>query len=78
MSVVYYANTLLAYPPWAAGGVTLLTIGLWNAALPAAEKGFGAMSFVLSLFAAVAVQKNVRDIGTPSEERSSAQMGADR
>lgn len=39
----------------------LLSIGLWNAALAPSEKGFYAMSFVLSLFAAVAVQKNVRD-----------------
>jgi uncharacterized membrane protein YiaA len=41
----------------------LLTVGLWNANLAASEKGFYAMSFVLSLFAAVAVQKNVRDLG---------------
>ena len=39
----------------------LLSIGLWNATMSASEKGFYAMSFVLSLFAAVAVQKNVRD-----------------
>jgi uncharacterized membrane protein YiaA len=39
----------------------LLTVGLWNATLAPSEKGFYAMSFVLSLFAAVAVQKNVRD-----------------
>lgn len=39
----------------------LLTVGLWNATLASSEKGFYAMSFVLSLFAAVAVQKNVRD-----------------
>ncbi|TFW16638.1 hypothetical protein E4L96_15955 [Massilia arenosa] len=42
--------------------VLLMTIGLWNATLARSEKGFYAMSFVLSLFAAVAVQKNVRDI----------------
>ena len=42
--------------------ILLLTIGLWNAELGASEKGFYAMSFLLSLFAAVAVQKNVRDI----------------
>lgn len=42
--------------------VLLLTVGLWNAALAPSEKGFYAMSFVLSLFAAVAVQKNVRDV----------------
>ena len=41
----------------------LLTIGLWNATLQPSEKGFYAMSFVLSLFAVVAVQKNVRDLG---------------
>jgi uncharacterized membrane protein YiaA len=40
----------------------LLTIGLWNATLSLSEKGFYAMAFLLSLFAAVAVQKNVRDI----------------
>ena len=42
--------------------VVLLAVGLWNAELTSAEKGFYAMSFVLSLFAAVAVQKNVRDV----------------
>jgi uncharacterized membrane protein YiaA len=39
----------------------LLTVGLMNATMALSEKGFYAMSFVLSLFAAVAVQKNVRD-----------------
>lgn len=43
--------------------VALLTTGLWNATLQPSEKGFYAMSFVLSLFAVVAVQKNVRDLG---------------
>lgn len=42
--------------------VLLLTVGLWNAALMLSEKGFYAMSFVLTLFAIVAVQKNVRDL----------------
>jgi uncharacterized membrane protein YiaA len=42
--------------------VALLTIGLWNATLANSEKGFYAMGFLLSLFAAVAVQKNVRDV----------------
>lgn len=41
----------------------LLAIGLVNATMALSEKGFYAMSFVLSLFAAVAVQKNVRDNG---------------
>ncbi|WP_462220192.1 inner membrane protein YiaA [Ferruginibacter sp.] len=42
--------------------IVLLTVGLWNAELEKSEKGFYAMSFVLSLFAAVAVQKNTRDV----------------
>ncbi|GEP94547.1 inner membrane protein YiaA [Chitinophaga cymbidii] len=41
--------------------VLLLTIGLWNATLMRSEKGFYAMSFILSLFSAIAVQKNTRD-----------------
>jgi uncharacterized membrane protein YiaA len=40
----------------------LLAVGLWNAKLQTSEKGFYAMGFVLALFAAVAVQKNVRDM----------------
>jgi len=42
--------------------ITLLVIGLWNANLDLSEKGFYGMSFTLSLFAAIAVQKNTRDI----------------
>lgn len=42
--------------------ILLLTIGLWNADIELSEKGFYGMSFALSLFAAVAVQKNTRDI----------------
>ncbi|SEO30194.1 Uncharacterized membrane protein YiaA [Duganella sp. CF517] len=41
----------------------LLTVGLINATLTLSEKGFYAMAFLLSLFGAVAVQKNVRDLG---------------
>ena len=41
--------------------IVLLTVGLWNADLLKSEKGFYAMSFVLSLFSAIAVQKNTRD-----------------
>ena len=39
----------------------LLLVGLWNATLLPSEKGFYGMAFALSLFGAVAVQKNVRD-----------------
>lgn len=42
--------------------VLLLSVGLWNASLMLSEKGFYAMSFILALFAAVTVQKNVRDL----------------
>lgn len=42
--------------------IVLLIIGLWNAALELSEKGFYSMSFLLSLFAAIAVQKNTRDV----------------
>jgi len=41
--------------------ILLLVIGLWNADLLRSEKGFYGMSFTLALFAAVAVQKNIRD-----------------
>lgn len=46
--------------------VVLLGVGLWNAALAGSEKGFYAMSFLLALFGAVAVQKNVRDVAVAS------------
>ncbi|TDG08478.1 hypothetical protein E1N52_11175 [Paraburkholderia guartelaensis] len=44
--------------------VALLVVGLFNATLALSEKGFYSMSFVLSLFGAVTVQKNTRDIQT--------------
>ncbi len=49
---------------WVALGssIALLVIGLWNATLLPSEKGFFAMAFLISGFAAVAVQKNVRDL----------------
>jgi len=49
---------------WLSLGIVLvlLSAGLWNATLASSEKGFYAMSFLLSLFGAVAVQKNVRDL----------------
>lgn len=58
VSPIYYGLA------WVAVGaaLVLLTAGLWNAELQPSEKGFYAMSFVLSLFSAVTVQKNVRDL----------------
>jgi len=41
--------------------IALLTVGLYNAELLLSEKGFYAMAYTLSLFAAVVVQKNTRD-----------------
>ncbi|UAM99415.1 YiaA/YiaB family protein [Polaribacter litorisediminis] len=40
----------------------LLIIGLRNADLELSEKGFYGISFLLSLFGAITVQKNLRDI----------------
>ena len=48
--------------------IVLLTVGLWNANLVRSEKGFYAMSFVLSMFSAIAVQKNTRDMKSSKKE----------
>ncbi|MDO1445864.1 inner membrane protein YiaA [Rhodocytophaga aerolata] len=57
VTTIYYGlswfSTVLA--------ILLLVVGLWNATLTASEKGFYGMAFTLSLFAAIAVQKNTRD-----------------
>ncbi len=50
--------------------ILLLIIGLWNADLELSEKGFYGMSFMLSLFSAIAVQKNTRDIQFLDREKS--------
>lgn len=54
--------------------LSLLAIGLWNAgSLILSEKGFYAIAFAMSVFAAVAVQKNVRDLAqfkSPSDDES--------
>ena len=47
--------------------LSFLSIGLWNAELLLSEKGFYGMSYVLSLFASIAVQKNVRDMAGDSD-----------
>lgn len=49
--------------------LVLLTLGLWNAQLSSSEKGFYAMAFLLALFGAVAVQKNVRDTAATGGDR---------
>lgn len=52
--------------------VLLLAVGLWNASLAASEKGFYAMAFLLGLFGAVAVQKNVRDLAPFKAQQAAA------
>jgi len=51
--------------------LVLLVIGLWNADLLLSEKGFYGMSFSLSLFAAIAVQKNTRDVKFIDDQKKS-------
>lgn len=41
--------------------IVLLVIGLWNAELLPSEKGYYSFAFLLALFGAIAVQKNIRD-----------------
>ena len=61
-----------------AAAIFLLAAGLWNASMALSEKGFYGMSYVLSLFAAVTVQKNVRDLGAyPAEQTDEAFVNTD-
>ncbi len=48
--------------------LTLMIVGLWNATLARSEKGFYSMSFLLSMFSAIAVQKNTRDMELADRE----------
>lgn len=41
--------------------IILMGVGLFNAELELNEKGFFAVTFVMSLFSAIVVQKNIRD-----------------
>lgn len=49
---------------WAsvASAIALLCVGLYNADLLLSEKGFFGMAYTLSMFAAITVQKNLRDV----------------
>ncbi len=69
-SSIYYTLS------WASTGfaIALLAIGLINAELLLSEKGFYAMGYVLSLFAAVTVQKNVRDKLALKEESAEKEV----
>lgn len=50
--------------------IALLVIGLWNASLTLSEKGFYGIAFTLSLFAAIVVQKNTRDLQAFENQKS--------
>ena len=55
---IYYGISWLALIV----SIALMAIGLYNAgSIVLSEKGFYGMAFVLSLFAAITVQKNIRD-----------------
>ncbi|MCM3163458.1 inner membrane protein YiaA [Metabacillus litoralis] len=55
---IYYGISWLALVI----AISLIAIGLYNAgSITLSEKGFYAMAFALSLFAAITVQKNIRD-----------------
>ena len=51
--------------------IVLLVIGLWNATMLPSEKGFYAFAFLLSLFGAITVQKNIRDTQAVNNHRDS-------
>ncbi|KAA0546951.1 hypothetical protein FZW96_13260 [Bacillus sp. BGMRC 2118] len=55
---IYYGISWFAFIV----SIALIAIGLYNAgSIILSEKGFYAMAFVLSVFAAITVQKNIRD-----------------
>lgn len=62
---------------WAgmASSLLLLAVGLFNASLDLSIKGFYAMAYLLSLFAVVTVQKNVRDLSLfPAEQKDGSEL----
>ena len=62
-----------------AAAIALLVIGLINADLALSEKGFYGISFTLSLFSVVVVQKNTRDaIGAEGDPEKPIKVEADR
>lgn len=65
---IYYAICWFS----AIGAIILLIVGLWNASMFLSEKGFYAMSFLLSLFASIVVQKNTRDRQIENESEYSS------
>lgn len=58
--------------------IALMAIGLWNATFTLSEKGFYGMAYALSLFAAITVQKNVRDNKVIEELEGSSTIKKER
>lgn len=65
---------------WAGTAISLglLVVGLWNAEISLSEKGFYGISYVLTIFSAITVQKNTRDtmiyyIHNPEEKMEDVQ-----
>ena len=57
-SDLYYRISWVAL----AASLILMVVGLWNAELLLSEKGFYTMSYILSLFSVITIQKNTRDL----------------
>lgn len=62
---------------WVALGISvaLLVVGLFNATLTLSEKGFYMMAFTMSLFAAITVQKNTRDVNNAKTLLAGGKIG---
>ncbi|KZN59815.1 hypothetical protein N473_02565 [Pseudoalteromonas luteoviolacea CPMOR-1] len=56
-SAIYHMLSLVS----TGSAIVFLLIGLYNADLLLSEKGFYGIAYIMSLYAAVAVQKNIRD-----------------
>jgi uncharacterized membrane protein YiaA len=57
--------------------IGMLVLGLFNAEMLLSEKGFYAMAFLVSLFSAITIQKNTRDVADevdnkPAQEATNA------
>ncbi|MDK1288460.1 inner membrane protein YiaA [Pseudoalteromonas umbrosa] len=64
-SNIYHALSLIS----TGSAILLLLIGLYNADLLLSEKGFYGLAYLMSLYSAVAVQKNIRDLAAHSHSQ---------
>ncbi|MFW2177173.1 MULTISPECIES: inner membrane protein YiaA [unclassified Moraxella] len=51
-----------------ASAVGLIVVGLLNATLTLSEKGFYMMAYTMSLFGAITIQKNIRDLSNSKNQ----------